>query len=202
MKYLKILGLAAVAAAALMAFVGASSASADVLCEENNTPECGAGKQITHIEASQVGTGTLNTTGGATLAKCSGASMTAEDTEGSATHEPGGPVSFINWSGCNTTVDTISPGHLSIETTVVEGVHHDTVVSSGGTVTIELFGISCEYTTGTGTSLGDLSTGEPAILNINAVVLKDGGGGLCPGSGVWQATMQITNHTGVWLSEK
>lgn len=38
MKYVKMLGLAAVAAMALMAFLGASSASANVLCTENATP--------------------------------------------------------------------------------------------------------------------------------------------------------------------
>jgi len=37
MKHVKLLGLAAVVAAALMAFVGASSASATVLCSEPGT---------------------------------------------------------------------------------------------------------------------------------------------------------------------
>jgi hypothetical protein len=54
MKYLKMLGLAAVAAAALMAFAGAGTASADELCTENENLEnmCPAGKLITSVEGS------------------------------------------------------------------------------------------------------------------------------------------------------
>ena len=42
MKYVKMLGLAAVAAMALMAFLGASSASATVLCKTHITSGCAA----------------------------------------------------------------------------------------------------------------------------------------------------------------
>ena len=60
MKYLKMLGLAAIAAVAAMAIVGAGTASADEVCTDkpvNNM--CQEGKLITTIEASQVGTGSL-----------------------------------------------------------------------------------------------------------------------------------------------
>jgi hypothetical protein len=50
MKYLKMLGLAVVAAAALSAFMGAGSASATVLCTTNSTP-CGT----SHTEGTKEG---------------------------------------------------------------------------------------------------------------------------------------------------
>jgi hypothetical protein len=49
MKYVKTLGLAAVAAMALMAFFGASSASAAVLCKTNTDP-CTAGQDLKKAE--------------------------------------------------------------------------------------------------------------------------------------------------------
>lgn len=48
MRYVKMLGLAAIAALAAMAFVGASSATAETLCEENvgHANECPVGKRV------------------------------------------------------------------------------------------------------------------------------------------------------------
>ena len=203
MRYVKILGLAAIAAGALMAFVGAGTASADVLCTTNTTNECASGWRVTHIVASQVGTGVLKTTGGTTLDTCSGASVESEDTEGSETHEPGGAITSLTWSGCSATTTTINNGKLTIRTKeTAGGVHDNTVVADNTRVTIQLFGITCVYGSGEEKSLGDLTVGQDPILHINVAIPKIEGGGLCPASGQWEATFTVTNHNAIWLSKK
>src|ERR1700746_2336683 len=90
MKYVKMLGLAAVAAAALMAFVGAGTASATgVLCSTttgNNA--CPAAQRwavgtVLHMTSEE--TVQLKTTGGVVASTCSTATV-----QGTITVNPGG----------------------------------------------------------------------------------------------------------------
>ncbi len=194
MKYLKILGLAAIAAAALMAFAGAGTATADELCTTTALVNNHCETPITTIEASQEGSGKLKTTGGATLATCSsGGIHIGEITQGTGVspiiaHEVA--IEFpAPGAGCSTTVDQV-PGGTGEAT---EGAGGGTTLTSiGGKVTLELFGVSCVYTTGVGTDLGEVSTS--GTISFSKVVTKSSGGGLCPASGIWEAAFQMTNH--------
>ena len=203
MNHLKILGLAVVAAAALTAFVGAGSASADVACTTNTTSECASSWRIRKFVTSQIGSGVIRSTSGETLNTCTGTTLEWEDEKGSETAEPEGKVSSVAWSGCSSTTDTVAGGTIRIETKeTAGGVHDNTVVSVGLKVTMNIFGVSCTYGTGTGTSLGDLTIGSPAIMHYNFVDNKVEGSFLCPSTTRWESTTQVTNHTGVWVSKK
>jgi hypothetical protein len=212
MRYIKMLGLAAVGAMALVSLVGASSASADVLCTVNNTPECPAGKTITSITSS-LKSGTkaiLSGTGGETLVTCTESSVSGNIEKQGEGVEPEGSFTKENltWGGCSTTVDTVAGGTLKIETRISknsknEEVHTNTVTATKAEVTVSILGVSCIYGPGAGAiSLGDLTVGEPAVLDISTVVNKTGGSFICPSTAGWSANYQITNHTGVWVSQK
>lgn len=211
MKLIKMLGLAAMAAAALIAFVGASSASADVLCTVNNTPECPAGKTITSIHATlKAGTSALlETTAGEKLVTCTESTVSGTIEKQGEGVEPEGPISSLTWGNCSATTDTVKPGRLKVETRISIDpktgleVHTNTVTVSGSEVTVSIFGASCTYGAGANPiSIGDLTVGEPAIIDVNTTVNKTAGGFLCPSTNKWTATYQITNHTGVWVSIK
>jgi hypothetical protein len=199
MKYLKMLGLAAVAAMALTAFLGASSASATVLCTTTTTP-CTTGWHIDKIVASATGSTSLHSTGGALEATCTGSSSTAEKkSTGSSTTTPVGTVATaaLTWSGCNQTTETLEGGELEIHQ--IAGTHNGTVTAKGFKVTVVIAGVTCTFGAGNGIHLGVLTGGSPAILHANAVVPKVAGSFLCPADSVWEATYQITNHTAAYV---
>jgi hypothetical protein len=207
MKYLKMLGLAAVAAMALTAFLGAGSASATVLCTEANTTEdCHENGEAynkgTEFEASLVGTATLtNTSTTTTYVTCSGGAVTGhtENTgigpEGE--HETNIKIegTEVGWSGCSFTTDTLNPGTLEIDW--IEGTDNGTVTSKEAEVTTNIFG-SCVYGTGKGTDLGVLEGGETPKLVIHAVVkrLK-----FClgPAEAEWNAEYHVTSPTPLYV---
>lgn len=212
MKYLKILGLAAVAAAALMAFAGAGTASADELCTEPANAEnmCPAGKKITEIHATQVGSGFLKETGGASIVTCKEGTLLADITKGNETKVTGmsGPVTALIWKGCtfptNTTllgtldasagvkIDRNEKGEITAETPGTAVKATETQV----TINTVLFG-SCIYGAGAGLNLGTVPNGGTE-LGINAVVNKISGGVACPETSTWTATWKITNHNAVY----
>ena len=202
MKYLKMLGLAAVAAMAVMAFFGASSASATVLCTTTTTP-CGTGWHIDKLEASlKAGTSAkLRSTGGALEATCTKADSTVEKTvTGSSTTTATGSVSIANlaWTECAQTTDTLEGGELEVHQ--ISGTDNGTVTAKGFRVTVVIGGLSCVYGAGTGIDLGKLTGGEDAILDIEAVVLKQSGSAfLCPSNSVWEGEYTITNHKAVYV---
>jgi hypothetical protein len=203
MKYLKMLGLAAVAATALMAFLGASSASATVLCKTTATP-CGASwhwPKGTAFDASlDPGTSALLTmTNGNPVVTCTESTVKGEtENTGSASETVGITITELSFpqASCNNTVD-VTEGHGTIEIHWIEGTHHGTVTAKGFGVTVVEFGLSCTYTAGaTGIDLGTLTGGSMGTMDINAVVLKKEGSFLCPSTAIWNAKYTITSPEG------
>ena len=195
MKHLKILGLAAVGAAALMALAGASTASADELCTEPAVSNmCPAGKQITSVEASSIASLTLKTTGGTALVTCSGASLhTKSINQGTGVSPITATGGTPEVSGCNTTLDTLNSGTTRAEAGAGGGT---TLTSIGGEVTLQLFGVSCTYGSGSGTDFGEANTsGE--LPTFNRTVNKTAGGGLCPSTALLEAGFKMTNHNAI-----
>ncbi|HET7455473.1 MAG TPA: hypothetical protein VFJ76_08135 [Solirubrobacterales bacterium] len=194
MKHLKILGLALVAAAALMAFLGAGTASATKLCEDKAcTVDYAKG---TKIVSTLSGSAILETTGGTVLDTCTGGEVNGKtsETEG----EPlSGSISALTWSGCSKTTDTTATGELKIKATSggngeVEGVGSSVTVSG-------IFGTSCVYGTGTGTKLGELQGGTPATLAISALVPRTVANALCPAETRWTASYTVTSPTSLFV---
>jgi hypothetical protein len=196
MKYLKMLGLAAVAAAALMAFAGAGTASASEICTEKVNP-CPAAKKITKIEASLIGgTAKLEDTEKNVLDTCTGGGVKITNITGGAGVSPTGtvPKEDLTWSGCTFTTNTVTGGTIDATEATGGGT---TLTATGFEVTILNPIGSCTYGVGTGLDLGTVAPGGTELA-INKVV-KLTAGVFCPSTAVWNATYKVTNHTAVWF---
>jgi len=228
MKYVKMLGLAAVAAAALMAFVGSSTASATVLCKTQGTgsptgttcPEGWAYPSGTEIHA------VLKTVTKAKLItsfktiEC-GKSTTKGKTEneGGATETVKGPVEVLTFEECNCEVVEVKKGGtLEIhwinvldknekgEVTAETGSHNGTLTSSGAEVTTicsSLFGkVHCTYVTNN-TDIGELDGGAPAIMTIKGAKIPvdvANSDKLCPEKSEWFAEYEVTSPSPLYVT--
>jgi hypothetical protein len=184
MKHLKMLGLAAIAAMGLMAFVGAGTASATTLFTDS-------AKTVKYLKGTTFhwtlvpGTSWILTAPtGTVVTTCTSATI-----HGTTENETGATItskiSSLTWGGCAQTTHTIANGSLSINSA-------GEVTGVGTQVTSAIFGTSCTYGTGTGTKLGTLTGGAPAKLKVNATVSRIAGGFLCPASGDWEGEFVVT----------
>lgn len=201
MKCLKALGLVAMAAMALTAFLGASSASATVICTTTTTP-CGTSWHVDTIEASlAAGTSAVTrSTGGALEGTCSGSSLSGSKTvTGSATQTVviSVPKSGLIWSGCSQTTDTLAGGELEIHR--ITGTENGTITARGFEVTKVVAGVSCIYGTSTGHDIGVLTGGNDATMDLHGTWTKRGGSFLCPSTSIFEADYTITNHNAVYV---
>jgi hypothetical protein len=219
MKYVKILGLVVVAAAALMVFIGASTASATVLCK---TPGTGtpvgttcpgnqaypAGTEIHMISESNV---VLTTGSEFTEITCkSGTLKGTLENEGSATETVKGDsasASDLSWGECSTpngkcTVTTVAAGTLEVHW--IEGSHNGTVTVSNLQVTsncASIFGtIHCIFVPETG-HFGVLTGGAPATLDIEEAPFKPvATSSLCPETPKLDAKYLVTTPNPLYVT--
>jgi len=186
MKYVKMLGLAAVAAMALMAFAG--SASATVLKDgSGNTLPAG-----TEINSTlKTGTSALLKAGFAniTCTESTVAGKTANAGGASETVKGGITTLAFPNASCNATVHVLSNGELEIHSA---GGSNGTLTGKGSEVTVAIGSTSCTYGTGTGTTLGTLKGGSPAVMEVSAKLPKLAGGFLCASPAEWTATYTVT----------
>ena len=152
MKYVKMLGLAAMAS---MAFGASSASAASSLYSTGVTLPAG-----TEVHATmEGGTAVLTTTDTKTLVD----TCTSSTVSGKVEYPVGGdariPLSSLTWGGCTTTTDTLVNGSISISSSGV-------VTGSGWVVTTNFGGVSCRYGPGAGTTLGTLTTGTLAINTV------------------------------------
>ena len=197
MKYLKILGLVALAAAALAALVGAN-ASATVLCKVQETPcsEANEYPKGTTADGSLGESSAIftDTSGNTVLITCTGGTVKGElEFSGSKTETPRGKGTSANvfWSGCTTTMDTIAGGEVEIHN--IAGTHNGTVILKSFKTTLTVLGVSCIYGYGAGTDIGVLTGGTKPTLDINAVLNEEEPKKfLCPDTAKGQATGILT----------
>ena len=206
MKYLKMLGLAAIAAGALMAFVGASTASATELdCTEP------AGTKVmcpnpTLIHATSEGHAILHTPLGDV--ECA-STVQGKANTGGASETVSGSIEALTFTPCtqNVVVTVLKKGSLEIHTDAMDAEtgltpRNGTLTSTGTEVTIELFGFHCIFTTSNtdiGTVTGSTATGATATFDIAATIPRTGGrsGAFCGSSGQWTGSYLI--DTPDWL---
>jgi hypothetical protein len=216
MKYAKMLALAAVAAGALMAFIGAGTASASVICSTTADP-CPAGQAWpngTTIEFSlKSGTSAnLVDTSGNTLDTCTSSTVEGDITNaGSSTATVTGTITSLTWgsagTACTFTTNTLRAACLEVHK--IAGTSNGTVTSDscdGGisevTINTGLFG-SCIYGIPAGKSIGDIAegSGTGATFTANAVAEKLSGSNFaCPTTSKWTATYVLTKPTNTTLS--
>lgn len=204
MKYVKMLGLAAVAAMALMAFVGASSASATELCSKAETTNCGnkAGRTIDATLAETAVLETVPNPGTTVLATCTISTVGGKAEGGGAGKPITGPIEKLEWGeigkGCTKTVDTIKPGTLEIN---YKEKDNGTLTGHNAEVTVNTIFGSCVYGTGESKVLGEVIGGTPATITINTNVVKTGGNAACPAETRWTAKYNITEPSPLFIGE-
>ncbi len=201
MQHLKMLGLAAMAAAALTTIAGVGMASATVLCKNSlNTETCSEPYAIgTEGTASLVGSAKLTDTKGNTLDTCSGSTVTGKLKEQGSGKPATSELSTLTWSGCTFPTKTLVPG--SGDLTWIKGTDNGTLVTTETQVTIStvLFG-SCSYGVGVGTDMGTVEGGNPGSLAVNTVISKISGGAACPETTKFTANYVATSPTNAWVS--
>ena len=194
MKYLKMLGLAAIAAMALLAFVGAGTASATTL-EVKGVKQTGS----VAIKASlKAGTSAiLKDKNGTTNDTCTGSTV-----EGSTTVTTGtavsGPINKggLTFTGCSHTTHVLKEKEGTLKVEWTSGTNGK-VISSGAEVTVvsTVFGASAVCKTGAGTEVGTLTgvAAGQATMHINATTLDCG----ILGTSSWTGTYVVTSPEGL-----
>ena len=212
MKYLKMLGLAVVAAAALMAFVGAGTASAKegVLCSTTTNPCTSKWALKTVLDFSlKSGTSALLVNAEEpteVLDTCKGGTVKGEltanpDATGTAT----GKNTEIKWETCTWTTTTIAPGALKVER--IAGTSNGTVYADAETqvtINIPIFG-SCVYGVKAGAHLGKITEGTaatPSEFKAESAPSErlSGSSFACPPKSLWTASYVLTTPTNTTLS--
>jgi hypothetical protein len=153
MKYLKMIGLAVAATMALMT-IGAGTASATKLCEENVTSGCK--NQIlkgSFLAFTSETTTTLTDAFGSVVVQCKDSEVEGvTTTTGSATETVKGAITALHFTECNHPVTTKNTEGIevlgSLEAHWIANSKNGTVTSTGTTVTIHesLFG-TCHFRT-------------------------------------------------------
>ncbi|MGN6663153.1 MAG: hypothetical protein ACTHK6_02925 [Solirubrobacterales bacterium] len=193
MKYVKMLGLAAIAAAALMAFAGSASATT-LTC---GTELCAAN---TTIESKSEGKAVLDAPFGNVECESTVVGHTTTTKEGGAAGNADGPITKLEWKNCgNDKVETLATGSLSISSG--PGTSNGTLSSTGTQVTVVHLGVHCIYETSNtslGTVTGSANTANGhATLDISATIPRVGGtsGGLCGSTAPWTGSYEVTKPT-------
>ena len=180
MKYVKMLGLLAMAAAALMAFAGTASAS--TLTSPKGTTYTG------------------NITATSTNSKLHGSFVTVECSHSEAKGkveehgavDAGGKVSSLTFTGCNYVTTVTATGKLNINSS-------NAVFSSGAVIHVHTSVGTCTFTTNA-TQVGTLTEGAGATLDINsAKIPRTGGNFLCGSSGTMTGNYTITTPSSLYL---
>jgi hypothetical protein len=212
-RLIKMFGLAAIAAVAAMAFIGASSASATVLCTQNIEP-CEGGHETEEMygETDTIKGKALNPrlTSDLSNVKCANSETTAEvETTGGAEESVTGTVTALNFNECKTeqlvpvnctvTVNNI-PYHTELHAEgggngmlTVTGVTEDPAENPGATVVCAGV-INCTFSK----PLFELPVtgGNPASITASKVSLSRTGG-TCGNEAFWDATYVST--TPAWV---
>jgi len=198
---LKMLGLAAITAGALMAFVGASTASATELCSTNTTP-CsgtmyGAG---TKIEMRLKGGTKWFLVAAFATVECSESTIKGETSStGGASETVKGAITTLSFGTCNCTVTVLQNGEFEIHTEQASSNGNGTLTLKNTRITITCAGVSCIFgAAAAGTDLGLLGGGNPALLvTVREVpwIAGDSGAGVCTlftGLGTWESVYEVT----------
>jgi hypothetical protein len=206
MKYVKVLGLLAVAAAALMAFAG--SASATSITSPTDTYYTGnihAVNENTHVILHSDLAGTI---------ECKSTVEGKIETHGKGV-TAAGKISTLHFSECTNSwhVTVVAPGELQIHW---KANHEGTLTSTGATVSTTRFGVTCNYVTNE-TDIGTLTDSHTAgdtppanetkdgtaTLHIEAKIpIHSGSSGLCGSSPAeWTGSYEVTTPDKLYIDQ-
>jgi hypothetical protein len=207
MNHVKILGLAAVVAAAFTAVVGAATASATELCSTATTPCSGTMyTPSTHVKA-------VNTTNAVLTTNLTTYTCTSSTLEGEATGTGGGTTTAV--TGKTTAWTLAGCGRTGGEQCTVKATNLGTFSVTGGSANANAkfsynitsntgwnmtcgFSINCTFTTSSSTLAGqNQATGMPTIKAENIVLAREGG--LCPEISTFTASYEIVEPTPLYV---
>lgn len=200
MNYVKVLSLIAVMTIASILSLGDSPASATVLCKTNLSSGCAAaGWDYSGPLTASLKPGTslwTENTSGAIEETCSESSISGTASTGSPSETASSIISkeHLTWGRCSNTVTTTAGGTLEVHN--ISGTSNGTLTAKEFKVTSVVAGVSCSYGAQTGIDLGTLTEGNPATIDINAVVNKVEGSFLCPSDTIWRGTYVVTTPSG------
>ena len=193
MKWIKNLALAAIAAAALMALIGAGTASATQLCTDS-------GGICTEYSGNITGTST-NATLATNLAnvECSHSETTINAFTSTGTPILG-EVTALSFTGCQTegvvhTACTVTVKNLPYSASL-EGktLTVSDAVGAGAKVVCGTV-LSCEFLTKSANLA--ITNGSPTVAVAKEVALSHETGAICPSTATWSATYSVTSPTGL-----
>ena len=206
MKYVKVLGLLAVASAALMAFT--ASASAATLTSPTGTTYTGT------ISAS----GTKPTLDGSfTTVTCLKSTVEGKVEQHGVSATVAGKISKLTFEECNFPVTVIKLGSLELHAinNPVAGQAHSTcstgndmctgtLTSVGAEVTVATSVGTCTFSTGAGTSVGVVTptgdTGGTGVIDIgSSPIPRTGGNFLCGSSATWTGSYTVNTPHNFWI---
>jgi len=172
MKHLKMLGLAAVAMAILMAF--AATASATNLTSPNGT---------TYTGSFQAESGSLVWEGAYTTITCANSTLAGTVESHGAATTVGVKLSSLTFTSCNFPFTVSNPGSLEIHTEGSTANGNGTITWSGMQLTMHTSVGSCVFTT-SNTHIGTLTGSDvgKAQWHINAAKIPRTGGNFLCGS--------------------
>jgi hypothetical protein len=196
MKYMnmKMLGLSIIAVGASMAFAGSASATV-------TGPTAGTKPTTIHYTgAVSKGDKTHLFEMGFANITCTEATLFA-DLVKNETLVAKGPVTALSFSGCGSAiVKVVSLGEIEIVVNAGGGSAY--VKGYNWQITFSAFGTSCTYgTSSTGTIIGPLTAGAPAINEISASVPKISGGFLCANPARWTGQFTVTSPSTLLLED-
>jgi hypothetical protein len=206
MRYVKLLVLSGLATVALLATIGAGTASATKLCKNiASTLTCSEPYPAeTQIHAVLKGPAVLEDTLGNQLDKCTVSTFQYRvENAGGAQATVAGPISSLTWGskgeGCEWVTETVRSGRLEVHQIV--NTDNGKVTSSNLEVTdfVSFLG-DCIYGTGSGIEFGTLTGGSPATLDVNAVLTRVGGSAFCPSTAHFTATFEVTSPTPLYVT--
>jgi hypothetical protein len=194
MKSLKMLGLAVVVAAALMAVIGAGSASATVICKNSSSPCTSSYASGTkYTGALKSGTEATLAAGFSTI-KCTASTVGLEQTSagGGAGVAVNGSITSLAFSGCNATVNVTALGSGNVAWTSGSS---GSLTGSGTNVEIVGGTTHCFYG-GSITSGLTVAGGSPATASAVNVSLERqaGSGALCANPSKWNAAYEFNGE--------
>jgi len=198
MKHLKMFVVAAAAVTAMTAVMGASSASATVLCKTTSTPCTSVYGKGTVIRPTLTGSNSLETLEGTQLTTCLQTSIkTVIENPGGATSTVFGPNQELVAGSCTNQTFTIKAGSLEIHH--IAGTENGTVTGLVAEVTVNTVFGSCVYGAGTGTDIGTLFGGIAPVIKVNGIVKKTGGAAFCPNETRWTGEYKVTEPTPLYV---
>ena len=184
MNHLKMLGLLAVAAAAMMAFAGVASATTVKSGGSNYTSTITAESSNSSLDGSFITVSCANSHVQGKV-ESHGAGVTAE-----------GKISSLSFTNCNYPVTVKKSGSLVAHTTTTP---NGTLTSTGAEIAIHTSIGECVFTTNA-TSIGTLTGGTGATLDIDSSAIpRTGGSFFCGSSGEWTGNYTVSVPSNITL---